>query len=144
MSDGLFKFERRVVYADCTVGNHVYYARYLDMLEEARGELFRSAGSPLSQLQEHGVIFPVVALSVSYTAPARYDDVLTIGLFITRLGPARLDVGFDIISAAGKRLVSGETRHVCATLEEKPRRMPEELIEQLRPFSRVQVDVAQS
>ncbi len=122
------------------MGNHVYYARYLDMLEEARGELFRQAGAPLSRLQEAGVIFPVVAVSVSYAGPARYDDVLAIELFINQLGPARLDFGFQIANAAGKPLVTGQTRHVCTSLEDKPRRLPKELIEQLRPFFRPQPD----
>lgn len=144
MTESSFRFQRRVVYADCTVGNHVYYARYLDMLEEARGELFRKVGAPLGQLQEAGVIFPVVAVSVLYAAPARYDDVLMIEVFISRLGPVRLDFGFAIGNATGKPLVSGQTQHVCTTLEEKPRRMPKELIEQLRPYFRSQPDATPS
>ncbi len=37
MEDFTFQYQHRVVYAECTVGTHVYYARYLDMLEAARG-----------------------------------------------------------------------------------------------------------
>jgi acyl-CoA thioesterase FadM len=33
-----FRHGRRVTYADCTVGKHVYYARHLDFLEAARGD----------------------------------------------------------------------------------------------------------
>lgn len=40
MSHQVFVWNRRVTYADCTVGNHVYYSRYPDFLEEARGEFF--------------------------------------------------------------------------------------------------------
>jgi len=137
MTDGAFQYERRVVYADCTVGNHVYYARYLDMLEEARGEVFRRAGSPLRELQEAGVIFPVIGLEISYQAPARYDDLIVIALHITELGPVRLNFGFQISDIDGKQLANGETRHVCASLEEKPKRLPRELAEKLRSFLRV-------
>lgn len=56
----------RVTYAECTVGNHVYYGRYLDYLEEARGEFFRQMGCPLLQWQQAETIFPVIELRLRY------------------------------------------------------------------------------
>ncbi|MGN6552400.1 MAG: hypothetical protein ACTHLW_01530 [Verrucomicrobiota bacterium] len=38
MSELSFRHDHRVAYAECTVGNHIYYGRYLDVLESARGE----------------------------------------------------------------------------------------------------------
>ena len=35
MPASTFQHQHRVSYADCTLGNHVYYGRYLDLLEEA-------------------------------------------------------------------------------------------------------------
>jgi acyl-CoA thioesterase FadM len=40
-----FCHTHRVTYAECTVGNHVYHSRYLDLLEAARGEFIRSLGA---------------------------------------------------------------------------------------------------
>jgi len=133
--EGAFQFQRRIIYADCTIGNHVYYSRYLDILEEARGELFRHIGTPLLALQNAGVIFPVIGLEISYQAPARYDDVVSVALHLSELGPVRLYFAFQI-SKDGKPLAHGETRHVCATPEEKPQRLPKDLAEKLRPFLR--------
>jgi YbgC/YbaW family acyl-CoA thioester hydrolase len=107
------------------------------MLEEARGELFRQAGAPLRVLQESGVVFPVIGVAISYQAPARYDDRIVIALQITELGPLRLNFGFQISGPSGQALANGETRHVCANLEEKPKRLPKELAERLRPFLRI-------
>ena len=39
-----FRHPHRVTYAECTVGNHIYHSRYLDLLEAARGEFLRSLG----------------------------------------------------------------------------------------------------
>jgi acyl-CoA thioester hydrolase len=136
MSDSVFQHQHRVVYAECTVGNHVYYARYLDMLEEARGELFRRAGCPLLALQEGGTIFPVLGVEIAYQGPARYDDVVTIELWIAEMRGVRLNVGFRILHANGSTLAEGETRHVCAGLDEKPKRPPAGLDECLAPFLR--------
>ena len=61
-----FCHPHRVSYADCTVGNHVYYSRYLDFLEAARGEFIRSLGSTVLQWQERDVIFPVIEARLRY------------------------------------------------------------------------------
>ena len=48
----MFRYTHRVTYAECTVGNHIYHSRYLDLLEAARGEFIRSLGRPVLELQE--------------------------------------------------------------------------------------------
>jgi acyl-CoA thioester hydrolase len=136
MSDPVFQHRHRVVYAECTVGNHVYYARYLDMLEEARGELFRQAGWPLLGLQEEGTAFPVIGAQIAYKGTGRYDDLLTIELWISELSGIRINFGFRIRHAGGAVLAEGETRHVCAGLNGKPKRPPIGLSEGLAPFLR--------
>ncbi len=56
----MFRHTHRVSYAECTVGNHVYHSRYLDLLEAARGEFIRSLGPTVLHWQEQDVIFPVI------------------------------------------------------------------------------------
>ena len=51
MATEVFRHSHRVTYAECTMGNHIYYARYLDLLEAARGEFFRSLGTTLRHWQ---------------------------------------------------------------------------------------------
>jgi len=134
VSGSVFQHQHRVLYGDCTVGNHVYYSRYLEMLEGARGEFFRHLGCPLLGMQEAGTAFPVIGLQMSFKGAARYDDLLTIELCVNEMGGIRLSFGFRILNAAGALLAEGQTRHVCAGLDEKPRRLPKELLEKLRPF----------
>ncbi len=134
MSESVYRHQHRVGYRECTVGNHVYYSRYLEMLEDARGEFFRHVGSPLLALQESGMGFPVIGLEISYKGPARYDELLTIELSVAQMGGIRLNFGFRILSPDGELLAEGETRHVCASVDEKPMRLPKELAEKLQPF----------
>ena len=134
VSGRIFRHIYRVVYADCTVGNHIYYSRYLDILEAARGEFFRELGSPLLELQAQDTIFPVVECHLRYKSPARYDDVLTIELWTTLVQGARLNFGFRILKDEKARIVEGETFHVCTGLNEKPKRVPEELAAKLNNF----------
>jgi len=119
------------------VGNHVYHARYLDLLEAARGEFFRGLGFPLPSLQEHDAVFPVIECQLQYKAPARYDDCLEIYVWITELAGVRLDFSYRILNQVEQLLVEGTTRHACTGTAGKPKRLPKALIEALRPHLRI-------
>ena len=106
------------------------------MLEAARGEFMRQLGCSARQWQEAGTAFPVIGVEIAYKGPARYDDLLTIELWITEMGGLRLNFGFRILNPAGGLLAEGVTRHICATTDEKPKRLPKEMIESLRPYLR--------
>ena len=130
----LFRHTHRVTYAECTVGNHVYHSRYLDLLEAARGEFLRSLGSTVLPWQESGAIFPVVEARLSYKSPARYDDLLTIEIWVTAIEKVRVNFGHRILNQTGKLILEAETFHVCTNLEEKPKRLADELVEKLKPY----------
>jgi len=134
VSGQIFRHIYRVVYADCTVGNHIYYSRYLDILEAARGEFFRQLGMPLLELQAQETIFPVVECYLRYKSPARYDDVLTIELWTTLAQGARVNFGFRILKDEKILILEGETFHVCTGLNEKPKRVPTDSLEKFSKF----------
>jgi acyl-CoA thioester hydrolase len=134
--DRLFRHQYRVTYADCTVGDHIYYSRYMDLLEIARGEFFRHLGVTFRQWQEKGVIFPVIECHLKYKSPARYDDVLTIELWPTTAERIRLEFASRILNQSGALILEAGTRHVCTGLDEKPKRLPEELVKSLQPWLR--------
>jgi acyl-CoA thioester hydrolase len=136
MSSSPFRYQHRVIYSECTAGNHIYYARYLDLLEAARGAFLRERGTSFRQWQDAGVIFPVIECHLRYRAPARYDDVLAVEVQISALDRVRLNFAYRITNHSGAVVMEGETHHVCTGLNEKPTRVPEELKKVLLPFAR--------
>jgi acyl-CoA thioester hydrolase len=134
MTAAVFRHSHRVTYSSCTVGNHIYYSRYLDLLEAARGEFFRHLGTTLLQLQEQGVIFPVIECHLRYRGAARYDDLLTIEIWLTELGRVRHTFNYRVLNYEGRELVEGTTVHACTGLDDKPRRLPEGLAAALQPY----------
>src|SRR5262249_49065796 len=121
MVGSVFRYSHRVTYADCTLGNHVYYARYLDLLEAARGEFFRCLGATFLQWQEQDVILPVVECHLRYVSPARYDDVLSTEVRVIAAQRARLNFAYRITNQVGELVLEGETHHVCTGLDGKPK-----------------------
>jgi acyl-CoA thioester hydrolase len=134
MSESVFRWDYRVSYADCTLGNHVFYSRYLDVLERARGEFFRHIGRPLADLQEADTTFPVLECHLKYHAPARYDDLLTIEVSVTGAKGVRLNFHHRILARSSSCLVECETFQVCASIAGKPKRLPRELMALLGPY----------
>lgn len=134
MPEKTFQHFHRVTYSECTVGNHIYYARYLDLIEEARGEFFRSLGISLLQLQAEGTIFPVIESHVRYKMPARYDDLLQIETWLTRLQGVRINFASRVRNQAGQLVLEAETFHACAGRDEKPKRIPQNALEGLRIY----------
>lgn len=127
MAESIYRHSHRVSYADCTVGNHVYYARYLELLEAARGEFFRHIGKPFLELQTASIIFPVIECRLRYRGAARYDDLLTIELWLTELARVRLTFEYRVLGPDARELLDATTMHACTTVEDKPRRLPEDL-----------------
>ena len=126
-----FRYQHRVTYAECTVGNHVYHSRYLDWLEAARGEFIRSLGSTVREWQERDVIFPVVEARLRYQSPARYDDLLTIEVRPTLVSRVRVNFAHRVLNQTGALILEAETHHACTGLDEKPKRVPPELAAKL-------------
>ena len=128
-----FRHSHRVTYADCTLGNHVYYARYLDFLEATRGAFFRELGTSFAEWQQRELIFPVVECHLRYLSPVRYDEVIDIEIWPTALQRVRLNFGYRITAAAGRLILEAETWHVCAGLNDRLKRLPAELVAPLSP-----------
>ncbi len=129
----MFVYHHRVSYAECTVGDHIYHSRYLDLLEAARGEYLRSLGRTVLELQEADYIFPVIEARLRYRAPARYDDWLAIEVRPLLVERVRLNFAHRILNQHGQLLVEAETYHCCTSRDEKPKRLPPELVEKLLP-----------
>jgi len=126
-----FRYQHRVTYAECTLGNHVYHSHYLDMLEAARGEFIRSLGTTVREWQERDVIFPVVETQLRYKSPARYDDLLTVEVRPTLVSRVRVNFAHRVTNQKGELILEAETFHACTGRDEKPRRLPPELAAQL-------------
>jgi acyl-CoA thioester hydrolase len=134
MSHQTFAWTHRVPYAECTIGNHVYYARYLDILEAARGEFFRALGTTLQQWQDTDTLFPVIEARLRYKGAARYDDVLRIEIWMAELERVRFTFGHRILNESGKVLIEAQTQHACTSVDDKLKRLPADLVAKLQPY----------
>lgn len=77
----VFSWPVRIYYEDTDAGGVVYHANYINYMERARTEYLRKLGVEQDTLsREHGIIFAVRSLEAEYLAPARFNDLLRIGV----------------------------------------------------------------
>ena len=134
MAGQIFRYTYRVAYTDCTVGNHVYYARYLDIVEVARGEFFRHLNEPFLKWQHTDTIFPAIECRLRYKNAARYDDLLTVEICVAELDRVRLSFAYRITKEEDVEILLGSTIHACTSVNEKLKRIPDVLAAKLAPY----------
>lgn len=131
MSEKVFQHSHRVSYAETTIGDHVYYSRYLEMIEECRGGFFRHLEIPLRSLQEtRGMQFPVRECRIRYRGAAHHDDELTITAKVSRLNRARFTLAYEI-HRANDLLIAVEIEHACLGESGKALRIPTDVSDRL-------------
>lgn len=121
-----FCVERQIYYHDTDSGGVVYYAKYLEHLEEGRAGFLKSKGIDVVEYAKKGVIFPIVHLEIDYKTPARYGDVIRIYSRVEKVGNASLQFAHEI-KRGDTVLLSAKIISACVDSDIKPRRIPEEI-----------------
>jgi len=121
----------RVYYEDTDSGGVVYYANYLKFMERARTEWLRAHGFEQSVLvREHGVIFVVRDVHISYLRPAVFDDLLQVTVNIHATGRSWIEFAQTV--ERDEILSQARVKIVCVNqLSFKPVEIPEIIREKM-------------
>jgi acyl-CoA thioester hydrolase len=125
----------RVRYGETDQMAYVYYGIYAMYYEVARVESFRQLGVTYKELEETGVMMPVLENYSKFMAAARYDEVLRIVTTIREKPSVKIKFEFEIYNEKNELINQGET--LLAFIDQqtrKPRRPPEKLVNVLQPF----------
>ena len=121
----------RVIYGDTDQMGVVYYANYLRFFEAGRTEFLRAKGLRYREIEERlRIQLPVTEAGVSYRAPARYDDLLTVETTLDDVRRVSARFGYRV-HRDGELLATGHTVHACLGMDGRVQRMPGEMLEAL-------------
>ena len=119
----------RVIYGDTDQMGVVYYANYFRYFEFSRSEWFRAHGGSYIEMEKKGLMLPVTDAHCSYRASAKYEDVLVVRVFISKLGRASIVFGYEIRRESDPTLLcTGSTTHACINTAGRPTRLPPEVL----------------
>lgn len=105
----IHNIELRVRYGETDRMGYAYYGNYGEYFEVARVEALRSVGVSYKELEDQGVLLPVLEYKVKFFKPAFYDDVLRIETQIEPLNGARIHFTYKTYNSAGDQLNEAST-----------------------------------
>lgn len=122
----MFQARVRVIYGDTDQMGVVYYANYLRYFELARSEFLRAHGRSYRQMEAEGLSLPVVEATCRYVAPARYEDMLLVGVEVPAVTRVTLTFRYQVTREGESAvLCTGTTLHACLGKGGRPARLPE-------------------
>lgn len=125
----------RVRYSETDRMGYVYYGNYAAYFELARVESIRKLGFSYKEMEDRGIMLPVLEYSIKYFKPAYYDDVLTIKTLIPQLPQARINFEYEVYNHNNDLLNKARTTLVFVDIQsKKPCSAPSSFIEALQSF----------
>jgi len=107
----------RVRYSETDKMGYVYYGNYPTYYEVARTEALRKLGTTYNELEESGVMMPVVDLKIKYLKAAFYDDLLTIRTTVKEVPDKHMQFFYEVYNEAGVLLNTAETTLVFVSAD---------------------------
>lgn len=126
----------RVRYGETDQMGYLYYGFYALYYEVGRAELIRELGYTYRELEEMGIMMPVVELNAQYFRPALYDNLITVKTILKELpeGP-KIKFHSELYNEQGELLNKGVTTLVFYDPKEKKKvEMPDELKHRLEQY----------
>jgi acyl-CoA thioester hydrolase len=114
----------------------VYHGNYVEYFEVGRVEAIRTLGLTYKEMEEKGIIMPVIEWQARFLRPARYDDLLTVKTTLRELPTGhRITFHQEVFNEQGKLLTSGKVLLYFMTADTMQRtEMPDGLRKKLEPF----------
>lgn len=128
-----FITKTRIRYSETDQMGVVYHGNYAQFFELGRTEWLRSLGVTYKDMENNGIILPVISLQCDFIKSALYDDVLTIETFLTKTPLVKIAFNYEIKNQNEELICTGNS--VLAFMNSKtmkPMRCPDYLLNSLK------------
>lgn len=127
----------RVRYGEVDGMGFVYHSHYVEYFDVARSEMMRELGIPNSQIEQLGVMLPVLKVDIEYKNPALYDDLLTIRTTLREMPRVKIKFEYEVFRANGECITTGEvTLAFMSSTTKRACRCPQFIIEKLNKIDK--------
>ena len=123
----------RIRYGETDQMGVVYHGNYAQYFETGRTEWLRSLGITYKEMENNGVMLPVISLQVNYKKPARYDDLITVKTKLKKTPKATIEFDYELVSEENELLATGNTVLAFIDMERnRPTRCPKYILDKLQ------------
>jgi acyl-CoA thioester hydrolase len=120
----------RIRYSETDKMGYLHHANYLNYFETGRTEMLRSMGMTYKEMEQDGILLPVLSANINYNAPSYYDDVLTVKTYMKKKPGIKVFFEYEIYNEYSLLICTGNTTLVFVdAVSRKPRRPPDYFME---------------
>lgn len=99
----------------------VHHSNYIRWFEEARVDWLNQAGMPYDEMEERGIIIPVLSVSAEYRTMTRFGETVLICPKVERYDGLRLDLSYRVVNAdTGELRCIGRSGHCFLNRDYRP------------------------
>jgi acyl-CoA thioester hydrolase len=125
----------RVRYGETDRMGYSYYGCYPLYYEIGRTELLRQYDLAYKELEDNGILLPVLDMNVEYIAPALYDELITIKTSVKSKPGVKIVFFYEIFNSRNELINKATTTLVFVDKKNrKPCRPPENFIKQIEEY----------
>ncbi|MEG1634825.1 MAG: thioesterase family protein [Rikenellaceae bacterium] len=124
----------RVRYGEVDQMGFLYHAHYVEYFDTARTELIRSLGITNRELEEKGIMLPVLNVNINYGTPATYDDLITIRTTLREMPRVKITFHYEVLRGEELLTTGSVTLAFMNSKTKRAIRPPHELMEILAPY----------
>jgi len=106
---GIDEIQIRVRYGETDQMGVVYHGNYALYLEMGRIEWLRKLGISYKEMEENGIMLPVVSLNINYKKSVGYDDVVNVKTQLKNKPTAKIEFEYEITNKEGEILTTAST-----------------------------------
>ena len=123
-------YRHKVQYYETDQMGIVHHSNYIRWFEEGRIDLMEQMGLGYEQMEEKGILSPVLSVEADYLRMVHFGDTVTIQKFIKKYHGIKLTVGYEIISdRTGMVHCRGTSKHCFINRQGKPLSLKQSCIE---------------
>lgn len=120
----------RVKYHETDKMQYAHHSNYAKYFETARIEWLRSSGISYKEMEDEGVMLPVVNLNTTFKKPAKYDDLLTVKTGVKQVPNVKIIFTYEVHNQHNELLTTGESTLVFVDMKKnKPIRCPKNILD---------------
>ncbi|MFI3322922.1 MAG: thioesterase family protein [Rikenellaceae bacterium] len=126
--------EIRVRYGEVDQMQFLYHSHYVEYFDIARTELIRSLGITNRELEEQGVMLPVLNVNIDYGTPANYDDLLTIRTTLREKPKVKITFHYEVFRGEELLTTGSVTLAFMNSETKRAIRPPKHLLAIIEPY----------
>jgi len=114
-------YRHKVQYYETDQMQVVHHSNYIRWFEEARVDFMEQIGLPYKEMEEKGIVCPVIEISAKYMRMVKFGDTVRVRIKVEVYNGIKLILSYQVISTETKLVhCTGESQHCFLSEKGKP------------------------